>query len=232
MHIHGHTWWNTGTEGGRIPESAWVPGNNVLVGVAQARDMEFIANNPGDWVLHCHMFHHMMNHMAVMVGPMGGHTRPGMPAGNNAQAGMGMTQGGPALSRENGPSMGRGMGEQTSNERVVQTGQGGHQHGGDMMDMPGMKSKPGARVPGFPADMMDMHSMMSEEEMAKLNKPQTRGMRRNWFMGIEALHTILRVLPPDLYDKVISGKGEIEPGASVPNGGAGEMPGGHHHHHG
>jgi FtsP/CotA-like multicopper oxidase with cupredoxin domain len=259
MHLHGHTWWNTGTEGARIPESAWIPGNNVLVGVAQARDMEFIANNPGDWVLHCHMFHHMMNHMAVMVGPMGGHTRSGMPAGNNAQSGMGMTQGGPALSRENGPSMGRAMGEQTSNERAVQTGPGnqarsgqgahqhgemkdnamkdmpghaGHQHGGDMKDMPGMKSAPGGRVPGFPADMMDMHMMMSEGEMAKLEKPQTRGMRRNWFMGIEALHTIVRVLPPELYDKVVSGKGDVEPGASVPGSGAGEMPGGHHHHHG
>jgi hypothetical protein len=33
------------------------------------------------------------------------------------------------------------------------------------------------------------------------------GMRRNWFAGIEALHTIMRVLPPDLYDKVISGRG-------------------------
>jgi hypothetical protein len=70
MHLHGHTFWITGTEAGRIPESAWIPSNNVLVGVAQARDVEFIANNPGDWVLHCHMFHHMMNHMTSMVGPM------------------------------------------------------------------------------------------------------------------------------------------------------------------
>src|SRR5207247_7771799 len=130
-------------EAGRIPESAWVPSNNVLVAVAQAREIEFIANNPGDWVLHCHMFHHMMNHMTVMVGPMGGHTRGGMPAGNNAQSGMGMTQGGPALARENGPSLGRAMGEQTSNERAVQTGQGnqarsgqGANEHGDMKDMP------------------------------------------------------------------------------------------------
>src|SRR5207249_3050733 len=157
-HLHGHTFWVTGTEAGRIPESAWVPANNVLVAVAQAREVEFIANNPGDWVLHCHMFHHMMNHMTVMVGPMGGHTRAGMPAGNNAQSGMGMTQGGPALSPENGPSMGRAMGENTSNERAVRTGPGvpgapagshaGHGMGGHAM--PG-----GKRVPGFPADMMD-----------------------------------------------------------------------------
>src|SRR5262249_24001027 len=47
IHLHGHTWWVTGTEGGRIPQSGWLPGNNVLVGVAQARDVEFVANNPG-----------------------------------------------------------------------------------------------------------------------------------------------------------------------------------------
>src|SRR5262245_38014135 len=162
MHLHGHTFWITGTEAGRIPESAWIPSNNVLVGVAQARDIEFIANNPGDWVLHCHMFHHMMNHMAVMVGPMHGEARGGMLAGMNAQAGMGMTQGGPALSRENGPSMGRGMGENTGAERAVPTmptdmqrkkeepkgmpGQGG----GMTHDM--TKAR---KVPGYPADMMD-----------------------------------------------------------------------------
>ncbi len=70
IHLHGHTWWVTGTEGGRIPEPAWIPGNNLLVGVAQARDVEFIANNPGDWIMHCHMFHHTMNHMVSMAGPM------------------------------------------------------------------------------------------------------------------------------------------------------------------
>lgn len=69
MHLHGHTFWVTGSEGGRIPESAWIPGNTVLVGVGQSRDVEFIANNPGDWMLHCHIPHHMMNQMVPMVGP-------------------------------------------------------------------------------------------------------------------------------------------------------------------
>jgi FtsP/CotA-like multicopper oxidase with cupredoxin domain len=236
MHFHGHTFRITGTEAGRIPESAWIPSNNVLVAVAQARDVEFIANNPGDWVLHCHMFHHMMNHMAVMVGPMA-LQMGGMPAGNNAQAGMGMTQGGPALSKENGPSMGRGMGENTSNERSVMTGtmrmnnQGGHKghEGHEGHQMP----KPGERVPGYPADMMDMPMDLSPEDLKKLNKPQTRGMRRNWFHGIEALHTIVRVLAGELYDKIVAGKEDIPAGASVPGGTPGELPGasgGHHHH--
>jgi hypothetical protein len=39
----------------------------VLVGVAQARDVEFVANNPGDWMLHCHLPHHMMNNMSDLI---------------------------------------------------------------------------------------------------------------------------------------------------------------------
>jgi FtsP/CotA-like multicopper oxidase with cupredoxin domain len=70
MHLHGHTFYVTGTEGGRIPEAAWWPGNTVLVGVAQARNVEFVADNPGDWMLHCHLPHHMMNQMASQAGPM------------------------------------------------------------------------------------------------------------------------------------------------------------------
>jgi len=228
MHLHGHTFWITGTEAGRIPETAWIPSNNVLVGVAQARDIEFIANNPGDWVLHCHMFHHMMNHMAVMVGPMHGESHGGMMAGMNAQAGMGMTQGGPALNRDNGPSMGRGMGENTGIERATPTmpmnmQDKKHEPGGHEEGM-GHGMSEARKVPGFPADMMDMMGMYSAAEIKKLTKPaETRGMRRDWFAGVEGLHTVVRVLPPELYDKVVSGQGDIEPGASVP--------GSREHHH-
>jgi manganese oxidase len=69
IHFHGHTFWLTGTEGGRIPSSAWIPRNTTLIGVAMAHDFEFIAFNPGDWTFHCHMVHHMMNHMVRQVGP-------------------------------------------------------------------------------------------------------------------------------------------------------------------
>ena len=70
MHLHGYTFQVTGTEGGRIPETAWWPGNTVLVGVAQARDVEIIADRPGDWMLHCHLPHHMMNQMSSNAGSM------------------------------------------------------------------------------------------------------------------------------------------------------------------
>jgi len=73
MHIHGHQFYVTGTEGGRVPETAWYPGNTVLVAVAQARDIEFQAVHAGNWMFHCHLPHHMMNNMVSMVGhDMGG----------------------------------------------------------------------------------------------------------------------------------------------------------------
>ncbi len=69
MHIHGHQFYITGSEGGRYRTTAIEPANTVLVGVAQARDIEFVATNEGDWHFHCHLPHHMMNQMVSMVGP-------------------------------------------------------------------------------------------------------------------------------------------------------------------
>lgn len=70
IHLHGHQFWITGTEGGRQPVSNWIKRNTVLVGVAQAFDVEFDAVHPGEWMLHCHLPHHMMNNMVAVVGPM------------------------------------------------------------------------------------------------------------------------------------------------------------------
>jgi FtsP/CotA-like multicopper oxidase with cupredoxin domain len=68
IHLHGNTFFVTGTEAGRQPEARWGPENTVLVGVAQARDIEFEAKYLGDWMLHCHLPHHMMNSMSDLIG--------------------------------------------------------------------------------------------------------------------------------------------------------------------
>jgi FtsP/CotA-like multicopper oxidase with cupredoxin domain len=67
IHLHGHQFVITGTEGGRAPESTWYPTNTVLVGVAQAKVVEFEAKYPGDWMIHCHLPHHMMNNMMDLL---------------------------------------------------------------------------------------------------------------------------------------------------------------------
>jgi len=63
IHIHGLHWKVTQTDGGQIPESAQWPETTVLVAVGQTRTVEFVADNPGDWAMHCHMTHHAMNQM-------------------------------------------------------------------------------------------------------------------------------------------------------------------------
>ncbi len=71
IHIHGHTWKVVGTEGGPIAESAQWPGNTINIPPGTTRDVEFIANNPGIWRLHCHKLHHVMNaHSDVPLGVM------------------------------------------------------------------------------------------------------------------------------------------------------------------
>jgi manganese oxidase len=67
IHLHGNQFVVTGTEGGRAPESTWYPMNTVLVGVAQARVVEFEAKYPGSWMVHCHLPHHMMNSMMDLL---------------------------------------------------------------------------------------------------------------------------------------------------------------------
>ena len=49
-------------EGVIPPERRW-PETTVLVTVGQTRTIELIADNPGDWAMHCHMTHHTMNQM-------------------------------------------------------------------------------------------------------------------------------------------------------------------------
>jgi len=63
IHFHGHRFYITGTPGGPIHEAAWLPEATVNVPVGTTRDIEFYADNPGDWALHCHKAHHVMTQM-------------------------------------------------------------------------------------------------------------------------------------------------------------------------
>jgi FtsP/CotA-like multicopper oxidase with cupredoxin domain len=63
IHIHGFAFTVTETEGGQVPRSARYPEATVNVAVGAIRAMEFLADEPGDWPLHCHKSHHTMNAM-------------------------------------------------------------------------------------------------------------------------------------------------------------------------
>jgi FtsP/CotA-like multicopper oxidase with cupredoxin domain len=63
IHLHGFQFWTTGTDAGPIRESAQVRETTVAVPVGATRDIEFVADEPGDWIMHCHRSHHTMNQM-------------------------------------------------------------------------------------------------------------------------------------------------------------------------
>ena len=214
IHLHGHTFFVTGTEGGRIPEGAWFPGNTVLVGVAQARDIEFVANNPGSWMLHCHLPHHMMNQMSSNVGLMTRTGRSGMPVGVSMENGMGMLTGEPGVPTgdDYGPSLGRGMGVGSTNDQPTTNGPIAKQNADRNMNMQGMKGMQMApetgditrnadRVPGFPQDAYMEGPMMAMDQM--VDKPENYGLPPGWSGFMQGMMTFVRVLPPDQYDEVM-----------------------------
>jgi hypothetical protein len=63
IHLHGYQFRVTETDGGQIPRSAQQLETSVLVAIGQSRTFEFVADAPGDWAMHCHMTHHVMNQM-------------------------------------------------------------------------------------------------------------------------------------------------------------------------
>ena len=194
IHLHGHQFYLTGTEGGRVPESIWFPENTVLVGVAQARVVEFVAKYQGDWMLHCHLPHHMMNQMVSMVGPMA-HVGQGMHTGMGMGEGMGMVRKGHALSEELGPGLGRGMGMTTRDKRIsnVVGAENHEQHELRSSHAVGEGEK---RVPGYPQDMwMPMDDLVA--------KPETYGMASGWSGATMGMMTTVRVLPPKMYSEVM-----------------------------
>ena len=67
IHIHGHSFHVSGTDGGWVDERAWWPEVSVDCAVGQMRAIEFVAENPGDWAMHCHKSHHTMNAMGHQV---------------------------------------------------------------------------------------------------------------------------------------------------------------------
>ena len=90
IHIHGHRFFVTGTDAGFVPESARWPENTVNVPVGATRDIEFVADNPGDWAFHCHKSHHTMNAMSHDLPNMVGVNQDGAKANKLVPGSMAM----------------------------------------------------------------------------------------------------------------------------------------------
>ena len=68
IHVHGFTFKVVATDGGPIPESAQYPEITVHMPTGATRTLEFVAAEAGDWVMHCHMLHHVMTQMGHKFG--------------------------------------------------------------------------------------------------------------------------------------------------------------------
>ncbi|PRD70084.1 copper oxidase [Malikia spinosa] len=72
IHLHGHEFTVTGTDGGPTPPASRWPEVTADVAVGQMRQVEFIADELGDWAFHCHKSHHTMGAMGHSVPTMVG----------------------------------------------------------------------------------------------------------------------------------------------------------------
>ncbi len=104
VHIHGHEFTVTGTDGGPIPKTARWPEVTTDIAVGQMRQIELIADEEGDWAFHCHKSHHTMNAMGHNLPTMIGVDQSGvaekiqrlipayMTMGDKGMADMGMME--------------------------------------------------------------------------------------------------------------------------------------------
>lgn len=63
IHIHGLKFEVSCTDGGWVPKGARWPEVTSDIAIGQMRAVEFVADAPGDWAMHCHKSHHTMNPM-------------------------------------------------------------------------------------------------------------------------------------------------------------------------
>jgi FtsP/CotA-like multicopper oxidase with cupredoxin domain len=59
IHLHGHSFRVLSRNGAAVPYHQW--GDTVLISPREAVEVAFVADNPGDWMLHCHVMDHQVS---------------------------------------------------------------------------------------------------------------------------------------------------------------------------
>jgi FtsP/CotA-like multicopper oxidase with cupredoxin domain len=65
MHLHGHSFRWLSRNGQPVPGSPWL--DTVLLLAEEEVEVAFVADNPGDWLFHCHVLEHMQAGMSAVV---------------------------------------------------------------------------------------------------------------------------------------------------------------------
>ncbi|MBX5132669.1 multicopper oxidase family protein [Rhizobium lentis] len=65
MHVHGHSLRLLSRNGQPVPHHQWQ--DTVLMAPKDVAEVAFVADNPGDWMLHCHVIDHQMSGMMTVL---------------------------------------------------------------------------------------------------------------------------------------------------------------------
>jgi len=65
MHLHGHSFRVLSRNGAAAPHREW--GDTVLVPAREKVEVAFVADNPGDWMLHCHVTDHQVSGLMTIL---------------------------------------------------------------------------------------------------------------------------------------------------------------------
>ena len=163
--------------------------------------------------------------------------------GVSMENGMGMLDGTPGvpLGDDYGPSLGRGMGVGSTNDQPTPNGPLSQARAKEAMastqdqQMPGMQHgqmqgmqhgeeeipENANQVPGFPQDAFMEGPMMAMDKM--VDKPENYGLRPGWSGFMQGMMTFVRVLQPDMYDKIMAMRAQRSPNQQ-------QMPGMEHQH--
>ena len=83
IHLHGHLFKIVATDGNPVPKDAQLTKDTVWIAPGERYDIELVADNPGVWMLHCHIENHAANGMMTLIeydgevptGPLGEYWR-------------------------------------------------------------------------------------------------------------------------------------------------------------
>ena len=67
FHTHGHSFSVVATDGNAIPEAARWLKDTIMISPGERYDLEIVGDNPGVWMVHCHIEHHMANGMMTTI---------------------------------------------------------------------------------------------------------------------------------------------------------------------
>ncbi len=67
FHTHGHSFRVVATDGNHVPEAAQITKDTIMIAPGERYDIIFEADNPGVWMVHCHIENHADNGMMTII---------------------------------------------------------------------------------------------------------------------------------------------------------------------